>query len=186
MHERGLVRGHAHHRLLELHLDQPPLGAELDDVALDLHRHARDELAALEHCEHVVERDAALELERGEARGYLVEAAAVLVESGERLVGFGEHHRDVLEDVLGPVEVERHDVAAGGDGDHERVGLLGHALRGAVPRARFERQDRGIGHQLHVCPTDLGRVRVEDDRAVHLRHLVQQRGCVVDVELDST
>ena len=42
--QRGLVAGDADHRLLELHLDQAALGAELDDVALDLDRHARHEL----------------------------------------------------------------------------------------------------------------------------------------------
>ena len=55
-HERGLVGGDADHRLLELHLDQPALGAELDDVALDLDRHARHELGALEHGQDVVQR----------------------------------------------------------------------------------------------------------------------------------
>ena len=109
MHERGPVGGDADHDLLELHLDQATLGAELDDVALDLDRHAGDELGALQHREHVVQRDAALELERGQARRDLVEAAAVLVERRERLVGLGEHDGDVLEDVLRAVEVERDD-----------------------------------------------------------------------------
>ena len=185
MHERGLVGGHADHRLLELHLDQAALGAELHDVALDLDRHARDELGALEHGQHVVEGDAALELERGQAGGDLVEAGAVLVERGERLVGLGQHHRDVLEDVLRAVEVERHHVAACGDGDHQRVGLLRDALGGAVPGAGLEREDRGVGHELDVGPEDLGAVRGEDDRAVHLGQLVEQRGRVVDVELDA-
>src|SRR5918911_1360963 len=65
--DRLELGGGADHRLLELHLDQPALGAELDDVALDLDRHPGDELGALEHGEHVVERGAALELEGGEA-----------------------------------------------------------------------------------------------------------------------
>ena len=184
-HQRGLVGGHADHRLLELHLDQPALGPELHDVALDLNRHARHELGALEHGEHVVQRHASLELECGEAGGHLIEAAAVLVERGQRLVRLGQHDRDVLEDVLGAVEVERHHAAAGGDGDHERVGLLGHALRGAVPGARLERQDRGVRHELDVRPEDLGAVRGEDDRPVHLRQLVEQLGRVVHVDLDA-
>ena len=112
MDEGGLVGGDADHRLLELHLDQPALGAELDDVALDLDRHARDELGALQDGEHVVQRRAALELERGEAGGDLVQAGAVLVERRQRLVGLGEHDGDVLEDVLRAVDVERDDLAA--------------------------------------------------------------------------
>ena len=108
-HQRRLVGGDPDHRLLELHLDQAPLGAQLDDVALDLHGHARDELGALEHGQHVVQGHPALELERGQPRRDLVEAAAVLVERRQRLVGLGEHDGDVLEDVLRAVEVERDD-----------------------------------------------------------------------------
>src|SRR3954451_16997693 len=65
-HEGGLVGGHADHRLLQLHLDQASLRAQLDDIALDLNCHASHELCSLKHCEHVVQRHAALELERGE------------------------------------------------------------------------------------------------------------------------
>src|SRR6188472_1937997 len=83
VHERGLVGRGAHHRLLELHLDEPALGAELDDVALDLDGHARHELGALEDREDVVERRAALELQGGEAGGDLVETRPVLVERRE-------------------------------------------------------------------------------------------------------
>jgi hypothetical protein len=46
--QRRLVGGHAHHRLLELHLDEPALRAELDDVALDLDGHAGHQLGALQ------------------------------------------------------------------------------------------------------------------------------------------
>ena len=53
-----------------------------------------------------------------------------------------------------------------------------------MARARLERQDRGIGRELHVCVRDLGRVRAQHDRAVHLRQLVQERGRVVEIELD--
>ena len=183
--QRGLVGGDADHGLLELHLDQAALGAELDDVALDLDRHAGHELGALEHGEDVVERHAALELERGQARRDLVEAGAVLVERREGLVGLGEDGGDLLEDVLRAVDVERDDLAPLGDRDHERVGLLGHALGRAVAGARLEREDRRIRHQLDVGPGDLRRRLVERDRAVHLRELVEQLRGVVDVELDA-
>ena len=138
MDERGLVGGGADHRLLELHLDEAALGAELDDVALDLDRHARHELGALEDRQDVVQRRAALELERGQAGGDLVEAGAVLVERRQRLVGLGQHDGDVLEDVLGAVDVERDDLAPLRDGDDQRVGLLGDALGGAVPGAGLQ------------------------------------------------
>ncbi len=184
MHERGLLGGGAEHRLLEVHLDQTALAAQLDDVAFDLDRHARDELAALEHRQHVVQRAAALELERREPRRDLIEAGAVLVERGECLVGLGQHDGDVLEDVADRADVERDHLAALRDRDHERVGLLGDALGGAVAGPRLDRQDRRVGHQLDVRHRDLGRVGVERDRAVHLRQLVEQRRRVVDVDLD--
>ena len=176
--QRRLVGGDADHGLLELHLDQAALGAELDDVALDLDRHAGDELGALEHGEDVVERHAALELEGGQAGGDLIEPGAVLVERRERLVGLGQDGGDLLEDVLRAVDVERDDLTALGDRDHERVGLLGHALGRAVARARLEREDGRVRHQLDVGPGDLRRRGVERDRAVHLRELVEQlRAC---------
>ena len=185
MHERGLVGGDADHRLLELHLDQPALGAELDDVALDLDRHARDELGALEHGEHVVQRHAALELERGQAGGDLVEAAAVLVERRERLVGLGEHGRDVLEDVLRAVEVERDDArGAARWRSRARRSAWRRARRcggGCRSRARGSSGPASAGRS----PTRSSCRSRQHDRAVHLRELVEQRGRVVDVELDA-
>ena len=182
--QRRAVGHHADDRLLELHLDQPALGAELDDVALDLGRHPGDQLGALQHREHVVEDDAAGELERGQPAGDLVEAGAVLLQRRQALVRLREHRRDVLEDVLDPLDVERDDVAALRDRDHQRLGLLGDALGGAVAGPGLHREDRRVGHQLHVRPGDLRGVGGQDDRAVHLRHLVEQRRRVVDVELD--
>src|SRR4051812_24602889 len=184
--EGGLVGGDADHDLLELHLDEPALGAELDDVALDLDGHARHELGALEDREHVVQRGAALELQRGQAGGDLVEPRAVLVEGRQRLVGLGQHDGDVLEDVLRAVDVEADDLAPLRDGDDDRIGLLRDALGGAVAGARLQRQDRRVRRELDVGHRDLGRVGVQDDAAVHLRPLVEQGRRVVDVELDAS
>src|SRR3954467_447121 len=184
VYERSLVAGHADHDLLELHLDQAALGAELDDVALDLDGHAGDELGALQDGEDVVQRGTALELQGRQAGGDLVEAGPVLVEGGQRLVGLGQHHGDVREDVLGAVDVQRDDVAALADGHHERVGLLGDALGRALAGAGLQAQDRGIRDELDVGGGDLRRVAVEDDRAVHLGQLEEQRWREVDVDLD--
>ncbi len=185
MDERRLVGRDADHRLLELHLDQTALGAELDDLALDLDRHPRHELGALENRQDVVQHDSGLELQRGQTRGDLVEAAAVLLERLEALIGLGEYDRDLVEQVLGAAEVERDDVTPLRDRDHEGVGLLGDALGGAVAGTGLGRADRRIGHQLDVGPEDLGRVVGEHDRPVHLRHLVELGRREVDVEPDS-
>ena len=114
----------------------------------------------------------------------LVEAGAVLLQRRQALVRLREHRRDVLEDVLHPLDVDRDDVAALRDRDHERLGLLRDALGGAVAGPGLHREDRRVGHQLDVRPADLLGARVEHDRTVHLRHLVEQRRRVVDVELD--
>jgi hypothetical protein len=125
------------------------------------------------------------ELQPGQPRRDRVESCPVLVEGGQTLVGLRKHRGYVLEDVFHPAEIERDDVAALGDRDHEGIGLLGDALGGPMAGTRLRREDRGVGHQLDVGADDLGRLLVEDDRPVHLRHLVEQRRGVVDVEVDA-
>ena len=87
---------------------------------------------------------------------------------------------------MAPPANSGHDLAALGDRDHERVGLLGDPLGGPVPRAGLARDDRGVGRELDVRPHDLGRVLGQRDRAVHLRELVEDRRRVLDVELDAS
>jgi hypothetical protein len=146
------LSGPPDHRLLELHLDEPPLRAELDDVALDLDGHPRHQLGALEDRQDVVQRDAALELERGQAGGDLVEAGAVLVERRERLVGLGEDRGDLLEDVLGAVDVQRDDLAPLGDRrSRARRSCLEtrSAVRWRVPVSAVRIVGSGISWTLH-------------------------------------
>ena len=51
--------------------------------------------------------------------------------------------------------------------------------------AGLGRMDRRVRHHLDVGPGDRGRVAVDEDRAVHLCHLVEHARRVVDVELDA-
>ena len=111
VNQRSLVGSGAEERLLELHLDQPAFGAELNDVALNLGGHSRNKLRALQNGEDIVECGAALELKRRHAGRNLIEPQAVLVERRERLIGLRQHGRDVLEDVLRSIDVERDDFA---------------------------------------------------------------------------
>ena len=103
----------------------------------------------------VVERVVPDELEVGEPQGDLVEPGAVLLERRQALVRLREHRRDVDEDVLHPVHVDGDHVAALGDRDDERLGLLRDALGRAVARARLHREDRRVRHQLDVRPAIL-------------------------------
>ena len=54
-----------------------------------------------------------------------------------------------------------------------------------MARAGLKRKDRRVGQQLNIDHRDLGRVGVEDDRAVHLRDLVEERWRIVDLEADA-
>ena len=54
------------------------------------------------------------------------------------------------------------------------------AVRCRVPVSR--RGDRRVGHELDVRVDELRDVRVEDDRAVHLRQLVEELGRERQVE----
>ena len=89
--DRRALRGNLADELVQLHADQPRLGAELDAVALDLRGHARRHLRALQHDQDVVEDDGVLELERGQPRQHLVEPLPVRLERRERLVRLREH-----------------------------------------------------------------------------------------------
>src|SRR5256885_3214121 len=57
-------------------------------------------------------------------------------------------------------------LASLGDGDYQRVGLLGDALGGAVPGPRLVGEDRGVGHQLHVCHRDRKSTRLNSSHLV--------------------
>ena len=124
--------------------------------------------------EDVVEHDGVLELERRQAGEHLLEPLTIGLERRERLVRLGEHLRDGVELVARMPDVDRDRGALLRDRDHERAGLLRDALRGAMPRSGLLRRNRRIRHQLHVRVGDLRQLRVDDDRAVHLRDLVEE------------
>ena len=90
---------HAGDQLLELEREQPAVGAELEDVVLDL--------------------------QRREGAGHLVEPELVALERGERLVGAGEDLARVLEDVPGLADVRRDDLhRLGHRDDREALSLI--------------------------------------------------------------
>ena len=152
----------------------PALAAELDAVARDALRHARGHLRPLEDDEHVVEHDGVLELERGQARQHLLEPLAVRIERAESLVRLREDVRDRVELVARRPDEDRDRLPLLRDGDDERAGLLRHALGRAVAGARLVGRDRRVRHQLDVRPREPLDRLVDDDRAVHLRELVEE------------
>src|ERR687886_271196 len=76
--------------LVELQRQQPPVGAELDDVVRDLLRDAAHHLEALDDDRDVADRHEVLDLERGQCPGDLVEPGLVALEGGEGLVRLGQ------------------------------------------------------------------------------------------------
>src|SRR5438874_372574 len=182
--ERGLLVRDVGHELLELKPDQPALLAQLDTGPLDLVRHPRRQLGALQRDQHVVEHDRPLELQRGQASYDLFEPGAVGLERAERLVRLREHVGDRVELVAALADEDSHRLALLRDRDHQRVGLPGDALGGAMARPGLRRGNRRIRHQLHVRVRQLRHRRVDDDRAVHLRQLVEELRGERLIELD--
>ena len=67
----------AAHQLLELQQDQPAVGAELDDVALDLLGDAAHHLGPLQHGDDVADGHEVLDLERRQRAAHRVEPVLV-------------------------------------------------------------------------------------------------------------
>ena len=148
-------------------------------------RHPGDHLGPLEDDEHVVEHDGVLELERGQSRQHLLEPLPVRVERPERLVRLREHVRDGVELVPGWPHEDRDRLPLLRDRDDERACLLRDALGRAVPGAGLVRRDRRVRHELDVRPREALDLLVDDDRAVHLRQLVEKLRPERRVELDA-
>ena len=74
-------------QLVELEASQPAVGAELDDVALDLLGDPADHLGPLEDGDHVAHRDQVLDLQSGEGVGDRVEPVPVTLQGLQGLIG---------------------------------------------------------------------------------------------------
>ena len=98
-HDELALAVDAGHELLELQRQQAAVGAELDDVALDLGGDAAHHLQPLADRHRVADGDEVLDLEGGQRAGDLVEAQLVALERRERLVGAGQDRGAVVEDV---------------------------------------------------------------------------------------
>ena len=105
-HQAAVVLDAAH-QLLELEQHEPAVGAELDDVPLDLLGDPPHHLGALQHGGDVADGHEVLDLERRQRAAHRVEAGLVPLEDLQRLVGAGEHPRDRLQRVLLAAAVDR-------------------------------------------------------------------------------
>ncbi len=180
-HERALL-AHPGEKLRELEGEQAAVGAELDDIALDLQRDAQHHLATLRDHRDIAHGDEVVDLQGGEVGAHLVESHAVALERRDGLVGAGEDRAGVLQDVAPTVDVDRDGRHGLADADRGVECLTRDPVGGAVARARLVGGECGIGVQVHGCAQDARRVVVEDDRAVHLGEFAQSIGGELDVE----
>ena len=153
-HEAAVVLDAAH-QLLELEQHEAAVGAELDDVALDLLGDAAHHLGPLEDGDDVAHGHEVLDLERRQRAADGVEAGLVALEDLQRLVGPGEHAGG---SARACASRRRRWIATTDmvlrDRDHRHVDLAGDPLGGAVPGARLRRRDVGVGDEVHVGPGD--------------------------------
>ena len=138
--------------LLELEHHQPAVGAELDDVALDLLGDSAHHLGPLEHGGDVADGHEVLDLERRQRTAHGVEAGLVAGEDLQCLVGPGEHPGDRLERVLlaAPVDGDERHVLR--HRDHRDVELASDPLGGAVAGTGLRGGHVGVGDEVHVGP----------------------------------
>ena len=174
-HETTFVL-HTCHQLAELKAHQPPVGAELHQVLLDLLADAGDELCSLQQAHDVPQHHLVLDLEGREARGLLVEARLVALECLEGLVAAAEDRGDGFQLVTVVAGVDGHHGHVLRNGDARHPDAARHAFRGAVPGTGLLGGDVGVGHQVHVRPGDVGRIRGQHDGAVGLGQLRESLG----------
>ena len=177
--------GDAGAQLLGLEVDEPAVGPELDEVALDLLGDPAHHLARLEHRHDVAHRDRVLHLEPGQRRQGVVVAGAEALQGGQRLARAVDEPAGRLRRVLAVVAVHRNGRHRLGDGDHRHVDGAGHPLGRAVARAGLRGGDGGLGDEVHVGPGDARGVGGQDDGAVHLGQLGQALGRVLRIEQEA-
>ncbi len=161
-------------RLLELHLDQPALAPELPDVGRDLIGDPDRVLEGADSADDLPQRHCPIVLVHGEAPRLLPEPPGELLERRDGRVGLREGDPDVLEDVR-PVDalVQAHHPPPLGDRDDEAPRLLRGSVGCYVAHPRLVGLQARVGAELDVGVVDNGHVGGDQDRAVHLRQLVE-------------
>ena len=159
--------------LLELHLHELALVAQLDNAILKLSLCLLHDLETRENAGDVGERNVVVELKGRQAQQGAVERLTGGLERGDELVDRAHDGGDGLDLVALAVNVHVDDGTTGRDRDHDGIGEHRHASGSAVTHARLTRGERGIGIEVEVGAQDLGEVAIDDDGAVHLGKLEQ-------------
>ena len=172
--------------LVELEPQQAGVDAELDDHRFDLVGDSVHHLTTLHHRDHISHRDHVLDLDGRQVVDRVLEAGLVPLERLECLVGAVEQTPDLLELSLEPAGVDvdhahllrrRHD---------RHVERPGHPFSSAMAGAGLAGRNRGVGHEVHVRPSDAPAVVGDDDRAVHLGEFGHTLGAERSVDQEAT
>ena len=159
--------------LLELHLHELALVAQLDDTILKLGLCLLHDLETREDAGDVGERDVVVELKGRQAQQGAIERLTGSLERGDELVDRAHDGGDGLDLVALAVDVHVDDGTTSRNRDHDGVGEHRHASGSTVTHARLTRGERGIGIEMEVGAQDLGEVAIDNDGAVHLGKLEQ-------------
>ena len=159
--------------LLELHLHELALVAQLDNAILKFGLCLLHDLEARENTGNVGERNVVIELEGRQAQQGAIERLTGGLERGDELVDRAHDGGDRLDLVALTVDVHVDDGTTSRNRDHDGVGEHRHASGSTVTHARLTRGERGIGIEVEVGAQDLGEVAIDNDGAVHLGKLEQ-------------
>ena len=159
--------------LLELHLHELALVAQLDNAILKLSLCLLHDLEARENPGDIGERNVVIELEGRQTQQGAVERLTGGLKRGDELVDRAHDGGDGLDLIALAVNVHVDDGTTGRDRDHDGIGEHRHASGSAVTHARLARGKRGIGIEVEVGAQDLGEVAVDNDGTVHLGELEQ-------------
>ena len=159
--------------LLELHLHELALVAQLDNAILKLGLCLLHDLEARKDAGDVGERDVVVELKGCQAQQGAIERLTSGLKRGNELVDRAHDGSDGLDLIALTVDVHVDDGTTGRNRDHDGIGEHRHASGSTVTHARLTRGKRGIGIEVEVGAQDLGEVAIDNDGAVHLGKLEQ-------------
>src|ERR671921_135495 len=169
-----VLLGNAVEGLLELHLDQPALAAQLPHVSLYLFGDPGRVLEGTDGADYLPQRHGPVVLVHGQVPRLLPQPPGELLERCDGRVRLGQDHPDILEDVRTVrALVEAHHPPSLGDRYDEAARLLRRAVGRQVAHPGLLGFQGGVRAQLDVRVVDRRDVGRDHDRAVHLGELVE-------------
>ena len=124
-------------KLLRLHADQRALVAELREIQSQHLLDALEKLCALDHREHIRQRDNIVKFLHTQAQHRFLEHVLIFLQRAQRLIRRVQQHADILEHILRRALVKRDHAPALRNTDNERPCLARRLLRRAMADPRL-------------------------------------------------